>query len=55
MKIEQKSLDGSASEIVSLQAKYAGAAVLHMLFLTSDISINVDLGLVNTGTSNLCF
>ena len=41
--------------IVFLRAKYAGAAVLHALFWTPRISLNIDLGLVKPGANNLYF
>ena len=36
-------LDGSAFAMVFLQAKHAGATVLHMQLWTHDISFNIDL------------
>ena len=43
MRMEENSLDGSSSAIVFLQAKYPGAAVLHMLFETPDNPFIIDL------------
>ena len=40
---------------VYLRAEHAGAAALHMLFWTPDISFNINLGLTNPGAKNLHF
>ena len=50
MKIEQNYLDGSAFAIVLPRAKYGGTAVLKMLFCTPNVSFNIDLRLMTSGT-----
>ena len=35
--------------------KYTAAAVIHMLFLTPEVSLKIELGLMNPGTNNLSF
>ena len=54
-KVEQNSLDCSASAMVLLRAEYVGAIVLQMLLWTPDSSFNIDLKLINHGTKKVYF
>ena len=54
-KMEQDYLDGSVFAMVFLRAIYASAAVLNMIFLTADISLNIDIGLLIPGTEKYLY
>ena len=47
--MKQNHLDGLAFAMVILRAEDAGAAVVNVIFWISDISFNIDLGLMKPG------
>ena len=51
-KIYQIYLEESSFPMVFLRAKDADAAVLHLFFLSLDILLNIDLGILNRETKN---